>query len=101
MDMISLDAVESSTFSILNEKQFLLETTSSSIDLILEQIRDLGNRRPDAPRDPFALSFRGKSGIRLPQGIYRLSHPELGSLEIFLTQNADGPNGSEFEAIFN
>ena len=99
--MISLDTVESGTFSILDERQFLLETPSSNIDLTLEQIRELGNRRPDSPRDPFALSFRGKSGLRLPQGIYRLSHPELGSFEIFVTQNADGPKGSEFEAIFN
>jgi len=99
--MISLDTVESTIFSTLNEKQFRLETPSLNLDLTLEQIRELGNRRPDSPRDPFALSFRGKTGVRLPQGIYRLSHPELGSLEIFLTQNADGPKGSEFEAIFN
>lgn len=99
--MISLNTVESSIFSSLNEKQFLLETSSSSIDLVLEQIRELGHRRPDSPRDPFALSFRGKPGLRLPQGIYRLSHPELGGFEIFVTQNADGPKGSEFEAIFN
>jgi hypothetical protein len=99
--MISLNTVESTTFSTLNEKQFLLETASAGIALMLEQVRELGNRRPDGPRDPFALSFRGQSGIRLPQGIYRLSHSELGSFEIFVTQNADGPKGSEFEAIFN
>jgi hypothetical protein len=99
--MTSLDTIESTTFSTLNEKRFLLETPSSNLDLMLEQVRELGNRRPDASRDPFALSFRGKSGIRLPQGIYRLSHLELGSFEIFITQNSDGPKGSEFEAIFN
>jgi hypothetical protein len=36
----------------------------------------------------------------MPQGIYRLKNDTLGELEIFITQLADGAQGSEFEAVF-
>jgi hypothetical protein len=54
-----------------------------------------------AMRDPFTLTFRGPSPLRLPQGIYRMENAQLGEMEIFLVQIAADQNGSTFEAIFN
>lgn len=99
--MVALDTLELSAFSPLLEQIFVLESGEHRIPLTLSGITSLGHRRPDAKRDPFALAFRGESGLRVSQGIYRLTHATFGTMEIFLTQNADGAQGSEFEAIFN
>jgi hypothetical protein len=52
-------------------------------------------------RQPFTLRFTGAPALRIPQGIYRLEHAELGSLEIFLVQTGSDGAGSYFEAVFN
>ncbi len=57
---------------------------------------------PGAPRqDPFALMFRGPGGLFLPQNIYAISHPLLGTMELFLIPRQPDPDGSYFECIFN
>lgn len=69
-------------------------------ELRLHSVRMLGHRRAQSLRDPFSLLFRGPSGLRIPQGIQKLTNATLGELEIFITQVGDGPDGSDFEAIF-
>ena len=49
---------------------------------------------------PFGLVFRGPVEPLLPQRIYRLAHPEVGSHEIFLVPIARKAQGLEYEAIF-
>jgi hypothetical protein len=50
---------------------------------------------------PFNLTFRGPLSPLLPQRTYRLVHPQLGELELFLVPL--GPQGGEqrYEAVFN
>jgi hypothetical protein len=97
-----LAAVEHSTFSgVVGESFGVTVAASRSIALELVAVRVLGSKRVGAARDPFALEFRGPSGLRLPQGIYRFDHGRLGVLEIFISQTGDGEKGSEFEAIFS
>ena len=73
---------------------------TQEVVLALVAVRSLGHRRSEASRDPFALDFLGPAGMRLMQGIVSLSHPVAGTLEVFLTQVADKPDGSLFEVIF-
>ncbi len=70
------------------------------VALELVEVRLLGHRRNDAARDPFGLTFRGSPGLRIGQGTFPFQHEELGKFEIFVTQVADQPGGSLFEAIF-
>lgn len=70
------------------------------VELILKSATRLGHQREGATREPFSLLFGGPRGLRAEQGIYRLSNPATGELEIFITQLSDGLQGSEFEAIF-
>lgn len=49
---------------------------------------------------PFGLVFRGPGEPLLPQRIYRLAHPEVGSHDIFLVPIGRKPEGVEYEAIF-
>lgn len=52
-------------------------------------------------RQPFSLTFKGKRSEMPAQGLYRLEHPTIGELEIFLVPV--GMEGEEylFEAVFN
>jgi hypothetical protein len=70
--------------------------------LRLREVRVLGHQ-PHAPRtDPFALEFGGPAMPALTQGTYRLGHPELGELEIFLVPVEIDPSGElRYEAVFN
>lgn len=94
--MISLDTVQLETFAPLVGRSFV----TAEVRLELSDVRTLGHKRPAAQRDPFALTFRGAQGLRLPQGIYRFECEGLGEIEFFITQIGDGAKGSEFEAIF-
>ena len=59
---------------------------------------------PDQPRDlrqPFALTFQTHQSLRFPQGTYKMRHPQLGEMEIFLVQVGADANSSTLEAVFN
>ena len=56
---------------------------------------------PNGRRTPFSLVFRGPAGGALPQRIYRLEHPELGSLDVFLVPIGPDAGGMCYEAVFN
>jgi hypothetical protein len=98
--MISLDTVEHRTFAPFEGRDFQIHTGAVPIKLQLSSAKLLGHKRQEAPRDPFSLTFRGPQGLRLPQRIYPLSCEGFGEIELFITQVADGAQGSEFEAVF-
>ena len=53
-----------------------------------------GGRGPDGQeRLQFSLVFRGPATPVLPQGTYRLSHADLGELELFLVPSVPTPRG--------
>lgn len=98
--MAALETLQHSQFADLIGDSFTLEAGGKKVSVKLNEVRPLGHRRSEATRDPFALTFLGLTGWRVPQGIYPLSHPSIGVLEIFITQVGDGPEGSTFEAVF-
>ncbi len=74
---------------------------AAGTELRLGECRVLGAPYAPSARAPFSLTFVGPAGLRLEQGIRQLSHSAMGEMEFFLTQLADRPTGSEFEAIFS
>lgn len=98
--MLALETLAAETFAPFIDQVFTLRSGGQTAELILSRVTPLGHRRPEALRDPFSLSFRGVRGLRVPQSIYPLTCEGLGEMEIFLTQVGDGPQGSEFEAVF-
>lgn len=65
-------------------------------------LRAVERLKSPSPRgEPFALSFAGPAQTRGAQGIYRLQHPQLGILEIFLVPVAPVDGLPQFEAVFN
>lgn len=99
--MLSLDKVEHATFAPHLGETFEAVFTDGRLSLTLAEARPLSHARPNAPRAPFALTFHGQPGLRLPQRIYRLEHATLGAMEIFLVQLGADADASKFEAIFN
>lgn len=49
----------------------------------------------------FSVMFHGAADSRLEQHIYRLQHPILGSLNLFLVPVGGDSNGFWYEAVFN
>lgn len=52
-------------------------------------------------RAPFALLFQGPPEPVLPQSIYRVTHVQGASQEMFLVPVARTPSGVHYEAVFN
>jgi hypothetical protein len=51
-------------------------------------------------RAPFSIVFRGPATPILPQRIYRLEHPAIGSFDLFLVPIGPDERGLRYEAIF-
>lgn len=98
--MLELDKVECAQFAACLNQDFQIVFPDGALVLKLSEARPLGSR-PESVREPFALTFLGRAGLRLPQGIYKMSNAQLGEMEIFLVQIAADKTSSTFEAVFN
>lgn len=53
-----------------------------------------------AGRQPFSLTFEAPPEPALPQRIYRLEHPQLDAMDLFLVPVARTATGLKYEAVF-
>lgn len=49
----------------------------------------------------FSLFFQGPAEVFLPQRIYRLTHAEMGDLQLFLVPVGQNERGFRYESVFN
>jgi hypothetical protein len=98
--MHALDTLTIDSFSPFAGQTFSVTAESLQATLELQAVTPLRTQDKAAARAPFALMWRGAPGLRLPQQIYRIANDAFGSAEIFIVQNNDRPQGSEFEAVF-
>jgi len=99
-----LDRLAHADFARLVGSTFRLESAEvPPVSLVLLEAVELPRRagRPDAPRAPFTLLFRGPNEPVLPQRIYALGSELLGRLEIFLVPVGRDGAGVLYEAVFN
>jgi hypothetical protein len=77
---------------------FRIATPAGQLELKLVEVRKLGQalRKGGA----FALTFLSPPGPFLPQSIYPLDHPALGTLELFLVPLGPKDGGNSYEAVF-
>src|SRR5438067_4260734 len=97
---MKLDLVEFELFAACLNQVFGIVFPDGTLPLKLSEAHPLG-ARPESVREPFALTFLGRAGLRLPQGIYKMRNATLGEMEIFLVQIAVDQTRSTFEAVFN
>jgi hypothetical protein len=53
------------------------------------------------PGESFSLLFRGRRGVDLKGGTYRIDHLALGSFELFVNPVGRGVKGLDLEAVVN
>ena len=71
-----------------------------AFDVQLADATPVGEVPERGRRVPFSLVFRARPDVVLPQRIYRVDHPALGSLDIFLVPIGPDSTGMRYEAIF-
>ncbi|HKR12120.1 MAG TPA: hypothetical protein VJT15_08690 [Pyrinomonadaceae bacterium] len=49
----------------------------------------------------FSAFFKSPLEFFIPQGTYRLAHPEMGEFDVFLVGIGQDPNGFRYEAVYN
>lgn len=98
--MLDLAKVRLEQFAACLNQDFAIVLPDGALLLQLAEARPLG-KGSESMRDPFALTFRGRAGLRLPQGIYKMRSSQMGEMEIFLVQIGADRTGSTFEAVFN
>lgn len=102
MPLLDLALAEADLFKPQVGRIFRVSIGNSEYELELtEVVIASSGPMPGGTRIPFSLSFRGASGLRIPQQIHRLENEGLGPIEIFLVQVGNSPKGSEFEAVFS
>jgi len=77
---------------------FEVDAAGGLVPIELVEVKE-GNFSPRV--ENFSLLFRGPMSPFFPQGMYRLIHPKLGELGIFLVPMGPNGGGMEYEAVFN
>jgi hypothetical protein len=98
-----LDALQTADFAPHLGSTFGLRLPSGeTLALTLVQV-EATPHLPAAParRQGFSVIFRSALPGHLPQGIYRLDHEPMGTLELFLVPIGPRDGGMCYEAVFN
>lgn len=74
----------------------------SQIQLKLSEVKGYAKKAEEhSGMERFSAFFDGPGEVQLPQGIYSLSHDQMGEFEIFLVPIARDERGFRYEAVFN
>jgi hypothetical protein len=78
------------------------DAAGPSVELVeATESTEPGGKGPDGQtRMQFSLVFRGPTTPLLPQATYRLSHAELGELDLFLVPLGAESDGIRYAAAF-
>lgn len=98
-----LDKLTHADFARHVHETFRTQVDGATVDLELSAAEPLARGREHGThRQPFSLIFRGPKAPPLAQQIYRLEHPAMGALEIFLVPIGPDEGGTlRYEAVFN
>jgi hypothetical protein len=77
---------------------FELQAADGVVPLKLAKVEPAGNS--GRPGGAFSLMFAGPKGASLPQAIYPVGHPTLGTMDIFLVPVGPLDDGNGYQAIF-
>lgn len=95
-----LDKVTKETFEPITGGVFeLVLSEGQTLSLELSAVLGTGLKGL-ANREQFSLHFRGPLAPSLSQRIYRLQHPDLGVLDLFLVPIRRDAAGTIYEAVF-
>jgi hypothetical protein len=104
--MLDLESLSAASFDPHRTTVFRLETGGEPLPLELVEVQrasyaaDPAAVGPNGRREPFSLVFRGPRSPWARQGLHRLEHDGLGSLELFLVPLGPDAAGMRYEAVF-
>ena len=104
--MPDLESLDADIFDPHRATVFRLQTGGEPLPLELVEVQraryadDPAAVGPHGRREPFSLVFRGPRSPWARQGIYRLEHDGLGSLDLFLVPLGPDAAGMRYEAVF-
>jgi hypothetical protein len=96
MDLLSLDHFA----GCLNET-FSADLQGMQLAFVLVEALPLPAKATDGQRAPFSLVFHNGSALLFPQQTYRMHHPRVGGVDIFLVPVAQDKTGFLYQAVFN
>jgi hypothetical protein len=96
-----LDTLTLADFEALAGQSLPISQGERRGTLEVAEVRPLRNPSPRAAA-PFVLTLRdpGAKGA-LPQGVYRLAHPQHGDLDLFMVPVGPDASGMCYEVVFN
>lgn len=102
METFDLSRLQAADFELLLNDTFEIRFSGDIIEKAsLVQTTRLSHYTP-LERLPFSIVLRTAPGTPVfMQGIYRLSHPDLGALDLFLVPVASDSTGVSYEAVFS
>ena len=96
MELLTLDH-----FTAYVNETFAAALNEGEVPFVLVEARGLAPGKPSGTRAPFSLLFRNASAFLFPQQTYRMRHPGLGEVGIFLVPVAREREGFLYQAVFN
>jgi hypothetical protein len=77
-------------------------TDAQQIELELAEVKGYAKKAEEhSGMERFSAFFDGPGDVQLPQGVYSLTHDQMGEFEIFLVPIARDERGFRYEAVFN
>ena len=100
---MTLDQVTRADFAACLGQPFAIHLEDGVLTAELTSVTTLGAQQPSRPgvRESFSLIFHVPRSCRFLQGLCHMSHPAMGSMEIFLVAIGPDAKGLRLEAIFN
>ena len=98
MAMVDLAALGIGDFTPHLDADFDVQTAAGAVPLRLARVDPAGNS--GRPGGAFSLIFVAPKAPWLPQGIYPVTHPVLGVMEIFLVPVGPASGGNGYQAVF-
>lgn len=95
MELLTLDH-----FAAHVNETFEAALNEGEVPFVLVEARGLAQPATGA-RAPFSLLFRNASAFLFPQQTYRMRHPRLGDIGVFLVPVAREREGFLYQAVFN
>jgi hypothetical protein len=91
-------ALNAADFEPLSGGDFTLAAPNSALVLKLTDVRRLGTALREG--GAFSLLFTTPPGPFLPQAIYPITHPALGTVELFIVPLGPKDGANRYEVIF-
>jgi len=102
MEQYNLSNISAKEFNaFLNQAMLIHFDEGNQVPSSVIRVTELESYSP-LERGPFSVEFQttGDETYR-PQGIYKINHPEIKDLNVFLVPVGKDVNGMKYEAVFS